>query len=99
MAWFCEILGKNDEVLEKSELIYASQFEAQMAGYRRTSLHAEARTPGNVRPFPPAPETRSTAINRSIVNRFGRGDRLGQLPITGASSTGRCNTICYKSFL
>ena len=24
---------------------------------------------------------------------------VSQVPINGASSTGRCNTICYKSFL
>jgi hypothetical protein len=35
MAWFYEILGKNDEVLEPSEPVYATQFEAQMAGYQR----------------------------------------------------------------
>jgi hypothetical protein len=35
MAWFYEILGKNDEVLETSEPVYASQFEAQYAAYQR----------------------------------------------------------------
>jgi hypothetical protein len=35
MAWFYEILGKDDEVLETSEPIYASQFEAQYAAYQR----------------------------------------------------------------
>jgi hypothetical protein len=35
MAWFYEILGKGDEVLETSEAVYASQFDAQMAGYKR----------------------------------------------------------------
>jgi hypothetical protein len=41
MAWFYEILGKDDEVLETSEPVYASQFEAQMAGYRRTKERPE----------------------------------------------------------
>jgi hypothetical protein len=35
MAWYYEILGKNDEVLEQSEPVYASQFEAQYAAYTR----------------------------------------------------------------
>jgi hypothetical protein len=35
MAWYYEILGKNDEVLETSESVYASQFEAQYAAYQR----------------------------------------------------------------
>jgi len=35
MAWFYEILGKDDEVLETSEPVYASQIEAQYAGYHR----------------------------------------------------------------
>lgn len=35
MAWYYEILGKDDEVLETSEPIYASQFEAQYAAYQR----------------------------------------------------------------
>jgi hypothetical protein len=35
MAWFYEILGKDDEVVETSEPVYASQFEAQYAAYQR----------------------------------------------------------------
>ena len=35
MAWFYEILGKDDVVLEASERVYASQFDTQMAGYQR----------------------------------------------------------------
>lgn len=35
MAWYYEILGKDDEVLETSEPLYANQLEAQYAGYRR----------------------------------------------------------------
>jgi hypothetical protein len=35
MAWFYEILGKNDVVLEASEPVYATQFDAHMAGYQR----------------------------------------------------------------
>jgi hypothetical protein len=35
MAWYYEILGKDDEVLETSEPVYASQFEAQYAAYQR----------------------------------------------------------------
>jgi hypothetical protein len=35
MAWYYEIVGKNDEVLETSEPVYGTQFEAQYAGYRR----------------------------------------------------------------
>lgn len=32
MAWHYEILGKDDEVLEASEPVYATQFDAHMAG-------------------------------------------------------------------
>jgi hypothetical protein len=35
MAWFYEILGKDDEVLETSEPVYGTQFEAQYAAYQR----------------------------------------------------------------
>lgn len=35
MAWYYELLGKDDEVLETSEPVYASQIEAQYAGYQR----------------------------------------------------------------
>ena len=35
MGWYYEILGKDDEVLETSEPLYANQLEAQYAGYRR----------------------------------------------------------------
>jgi hypothetical protein len=35
MTWYYEILGKDDEVLETSEPIYANQLEAQYAGYQR----------------------------------------------------------------
>jgi hypothetical protein len=35
MGWFYEILGKDDEVLETSEPVYGTQFEAQYAGYQR----------------------------------------------------------------
>ena len=34
MAWYYEILGQNDEVLEQSEAIYGTQFEAQYAAYQ-----------------------------------------------------------------
>jgi hypothetical protein len=33
--WYYEILGKNQEVLEQSEALYASEFEAQYAAYQR----------------------------------------------------------------
>ena len=32
MAWYYEILGKDEEVVETSEPVYETQFEAQMAG-------------------------------------------------------------------
>jgi hypothetical protein len=35
MAWFYEILGKDYEVLETSEPVYGTQFEAQYAAYQR----------------------------------------------------------------
>jgi hypothetical protein len=35
MAWYYEILGKNDEVVETSEAVYTSEFEAQYAAYTR----------------------------------------------------------------
>jgi hypothetical protein len=35
MAWFYEILGKDDVVLDASEAVYATEFDAQMAGYKR----------------------------------------------------------------
>ena len=35
MDWYYEILGNDDEVLETSEPVYASQFEAQYAAYQR----------------------------------------------------------------
>jgi hypothetical protein len=35
MAWFYEILGKDDEVVETSEPVYATQFDAQYAAYTR----------------------------------------------------------------
>jgi hypothetical protein len=35
MAWFYEILGKDDVVLETSEAVYATQFDAQYAAYTR----------------------------------------------------------------
>jgi hypothetical protein len=35
MAWHCEITDKDRGVLETSEPIYASEFDAQMAGYER----------------------------------------------------------------
>ena len=35
MAWYYEILGKDDEVLETSEPVYAAQFDAQYAAYQR----------------------------------------------------------------
>jgi hypothetical protein len=35
MAWYYEILGKDDKVLGTSEPVYASQFEGQYAAYQR----------------------------------------------------------------
>lgn len=35
MDWYYEILGRNNLVLERSEALYGSQWEAQWAGYRR----------------------------------------------------------------
>jgi hypothetical protein len=35
MAWFYEILGKDDEVVETSEPVYGTQFDAQYAAYQR----------------------------------------------------------------
>jgi hypothetical protein len=35
MAWYYEILGQNDEVVETSEPVYATQFDAQYAAYTR----------------------------------------------------------------
>ena len=35
MAWYYEILGKDDVLLEISEPRYATQFEAQYAAYQR----------------------------------------------------------------
>jgi len=35
VAWYYEILGKDDEVVEASEPMYATQFEAQYAAYTR----------------------------------------------------------------
>lgn len=35
MAWYYEILGKDDKVLETSEPLYATQFDAQYAAYQR----------------------------------------------------------------
>jgi hypothetical protein len=35
MAWYYEILGKDDEVRETSEPVYATQFDAQYAAYTR----------------------------------------------------------------
>jgi hypothetical protein len=35
MAWFYEILGKDDEVVEASESVYTTQFDAQYAAYQR----------------------------------------------------------------
>ena len=35
MAWYYEILGQNDEVVEASEPVYASAFEAQYGAYTR----------------------------------------------------------------
>lgn len=35
MAWFYEILGQDDGVLETSDPIYSSKYEAEWAGYRR----------------------------------------------------------------
>jgi hypothetical protein len=35
MAWYYELLGRNNMVLEQSEAVYASQWEAQWAGDRR----------------------------------------------------------------
>jgi len=41
MAWFYEIVGKNHEVLEKSEPIYATQFDAQNGWIRAHEREAE----------------------------------------------------------
>jgi hypothetical protein len=35
MAWYYEILGEDDEVVETSEPVYATQFDAQYAAYQR----------------------------------------------------------------
>jgi hypothetical protein len=35
VAWYYEILGKDDEVLEASEAVYVGEFEAQYAAYTR----------------------------------------------------------------
>ncbi len=35
MPWFYEILGQNEEVVEASEPVYASAFEAQYGAYQR----------------------------------------------------------------
>ena len=47
MAWFYEILGKDDEVLETSEPLYANQVKAQYAGYQRMKAK-----PGLLGPVP-----------------------------------------------
>jgi hypothetical protein len=49
MAWFYEILDKDDVVLEASEPMYATQFEAHRAGYKR----AKERPEYFYRPIPP----------------------------------------------
>lgn len=50
MAWFYEILGKDEEVVETSEPVYATQFDAQYAAYTRMkakpSLFGPAPTTG-----------------------------------------------------
>jgi hypothetical protein len=33
MAWYYEIVAKDGKLLETSEAVYATEFEAQMAGY------------------------------------------------------------------
>ena len=33
--WYYEILGKNEQMVESSEAVYASAFEAQYAAYQR----------------------------------------------------------------
>ena len=40
MAWYYEILGRDDEVLETSEPLYANQLEAQYAGYQRVKANS-----------------------------------------------------------
>jgi hypothetical protein len=35
MPWFYEILGQNEEVVEASQPVYASAFEAQYGAYTR----------------------------------------------------------------
>ena len=49
MAWYYEIVGKDDEVLETSEPVYASQIEAQYAAYTRMKEERSL--------FGPIPET------------------------------------------
>ena len=47
MAWYYEILGKDEQVLETSEPIYGSQIEAQYAAYQRVK-----EKPGLFGPMP-----------------------------------------------
>ena len=35
MAWYYEILGQDEEVVETSEPVYATQFDAEYAAYTR----------------------------------------------------------------
>ena len=34
MAWYYELFGKNDVLLQKSQPVYKTNWEAQWAGYR-----------------------------------------------------------------
>ena len=48
MAWYYEICGKNDEVLEASEPVYGTQVDAQYAAYQRMK-----KKPSLFGPVPP----------------------------------------------
>jgi hypothetical protein len=66
MAWYYEILGKNEEVVEASEAVYASQFEAQYAAYQRMK-----EKPSLFAPVPTTGGKVEGGIHSVMVNRIG----------------------------
>jgi hypothetical protein len=79
MAWFYEILGKDDEVVEASEPVYAFEFEAQYAAYTRMKEKPSL--------FGPVPMTggkvegglRSVAAAGTSINMCDGRHRVGSL--------------------
>jgi len=85
--WSYEIVGNNEEVLESSEAVYASAFEAQMAARARIKENLNLLGPMAQRGQDESRRPPNGCQPRSEDQRPVRGQRISLLAATTISTT------------